>query len=95
MKPQYKTAALTIPCKIEEMPYISEHLSSLRQEITILRNMNARYSEQGEHSPMDQSALELRTNRLLEIKQELSKILDHPRDSRVWWEKLRGSGRAA
>ncbi len=93
--PEYKTAALTIPCKIEEMPYISEHLSSLRQEITTLRNMNVLHSEKSEHSPMDQSALELRTIRLREIKQELSKMLDHPHDARVWWEKLRGSRHAA
>ncbi len=76
------------------MTYISEHLSSLRQEITTLRNMNARYSEKSEHSAMDQSALELRANRLLEIKQELSKILDRPGDSAVWWEKFRGRGSA-
>jgi hypothetical protein len=80
---------------MKEMPYISEHLSSLRQEITTLRDLNARYSEKSEHSPTDQSALELRTNRLLEIKKELSKILDRPGDSAVWWEKFRGSGRSA
>lgn len=73
------------------MPYLPEHLSSLRQEITQLRDLNARYSEKSEHSPMDQSALELRTNRLLEIKQELSKILNRPGDSTVWWEKFRGT----
>ncbi len=77
------------------MPYISERLSSLRQEISTLRNMNARYSEKGEHSAMDQSALEFRTNRLLEIKQELSKILDRPGDPAVWWEKSRRPGHAA
>ena len=32
---------------IEEMPYISEHLSILRQEITDLRNLNARLSKSG------------------------------------------------
>jgi hypothetical protein len=92
---QYKTAIIAIRCKIKTMSYITEHLSSLRQEITVLRTMNARYSEQSEHGPMDQSALELRANRLLEIKQELSKILDRPNDSGVWWEKFRGPGRAA
>jgi len=75
------------------MPYISERLSSLRQEITTLRDMNTRYSEKSEHSPIDQSALEVRTNRLLEIKQELSKILDRPGDPAVWWEKSRGQSR--
>jgi len=84
---------LTIESMIKEMPYISERLSSLRQEITTLRDMNARYSEKSEHSPMDQSGLELRTNRLLAIKQELSKILDRPGDSAVWWEKFRNKSR--
>ncbi len=72
---------------MKEMAYISEHLFSLRQEITSLRNLNARYSEQNEHSTLDQSALEVRANRLLEIKQELSKILANPGDCRVWWDK--------
>jgi hypothetical protein len=74
---------------MKEMPYISEHLSSLRQEIADLRNLNARFSEKGEHSAVDQTALELRTNRLREIKQELSKILNRPDDPKVWWERAR------
>ena len=80
---------------IKKMPFISEHLSSLRQEITNLRDLNARYSEKTEHSATDQSALETRTHRLLEIKKELSKILERPGDSGVWWEKFRGPGRSA
>ncbi|MGC1450555.1 MAG: hypothetical protein WA830_11000 [Candidatus Sulfotelmatobacter sp.] len=71
------------------MPYISEHLSSLRQEIADLRNLNARFAEKGEHTAVDQTALELRTNRLREIKQELSKILNRPDDPKVWWERSR------
>ena len=74
---------------MEGMTYISEHLSSLRQEITDLKNMNARYSAKSEHGPLDQSALETRTNRLLQIKQELSDMRDRPTDPKVWWEKLR------
>ena len=74
---------------IEEMTYISEHLSSLRQEITDLRNMNARYASKSEHGPLDQSAYEVRTNRLQQIKQELSNMLDRPGDPKIWWEKLR------
>jgi hypothetical protein len=74
---------------IKEMTYISEHLSSLRQEITDLRNMNARYSAKSEHGPLDQSALEVRANRLLQIKRELSNMLERPNDPKVWWEKLR------
>jgi molybdenum cofactor biosynthesis enzyme MoaA len=75
---------------IKEMTYISEHLSSLRQEITDLRNMNARYCGKSEHGPLDQSALEMRTNRLLQIKKELANMLDRPHDPKVWWETLRG-----
>ena len=79
---------------IKEMPYIKEHLSGLRQEISDLQDMNVRYSGKAVHSEVDQAALELRTNRLREIKQELSKMLDRPQDSKVWWEKSRRSSRA-
>ena len=71
------------------MAYISEHLSSLRQEITDLRNLNTRFTEKGDHTAVDQTALELRTNRLREIKQELSKMLNRPDDPKVWWERSR------
>jgi hypothetical protein len=74
---------------IEKMTYISEHLSNLRQEITDLRNMNARYNNKSEHGPLDQSALEMRSARLLQIKRELSNMLDRPGDPKIWWEKLR------
>jgi hypothetical protein len=79
---------------IEQMPYISEHLSSLRQEITDLRNLNARLAESGKRTDVDQTALELRTNRLREIKQELSKMLNRPDDPKVWWERSRGRSSA-
>ena len=75
---------------MKEMPYISEHLTSLRQEITDLRNLNARFTQKGEHTPLDQTALELRTNRLREIKQELSQMLNRPDDPKIWWERSRG-----
>jgi hypothetical protein len=74
---------------IKVMPYISEHLTSLRQEIADLRNLNARFSEKTGHTDLDQAALELRTNRLREIKQELSKMLNRPEDPQVWWERSR------
>jgi hypothetical protein len=80
---------------IEKMTYISEHLSNLRQEITDLRNMNARYINKSERGPLDQTAMELRTNRLLEIKRELSTMLDRPNDPKIWWEKLRKPIRSA
>jgi len=77
------------------MPYISEHLSSLRQEITDLRSLNARCAKSGDNSTTDQTAMELRTNRLREIKQELSKMLNRPADPAVWWEKFRKTTHAA
>ena len=79
---------------IREMPYLKEHLSGLRQEISDLQSMNQRYVGRRVHSEVEQTAFELRTNRLREIKQELSKMLDRPQDSKVWWEKSRGSGAA-
>ena len=78
-----------IQSMIKEMPYITEHLSSLRQEIADLRNLNARFTEKGDHSALDQTALELRTNRLREIKLELSQMLNRPDDPKVWWERAR------
>jgi hypothetical protein len=75
--------------------YISEHLSSLRQEITQLTEMNARYAEHREHNEIEQTARELRTNRLLEIKKELAKMLDRPEDPAVWWDRSRRSNQVA
>jgi hypothetical protein len=69
------------------MPLLLEHLTSLRQEITDLRNMNARSGNRSADSQIDQSAVEMRANRLLEIKKELSQMLNRPEDPRVWWEK--------
>ena len=59
---QNSRAVHELESMIEEMPYISEHLSSLRQEIADLRNLNARFTEKGEHNALDQTALELRTS---------------------------------
>jgi len=73
--------------KIEAMPFILEHLTSLRQEITDLRNMNAQSASRSADSQIDQSAVEMRANRLAEIKKELSQMLNRPEDPRVWWEK--------
>jgi molybdenum cofactor biosynthesis enzyme MoaA len=70
------------------MDYILRRVSDLRQEITDLRNMNTRYSQRSEHSAIEQSAYELRTNRLLQIKKELSNMRHLPKEGAVWWEKL-------
>jgi hypothetical protein len=71
------------------MPYITEHVSGLRAEISELLSMNVRYAGKSVHSELEQTALEQRTIRLREIKQELSKMLDRPQDPKVWWEKFR------
>ena len=52
--------------------HISERLVSMRQEISDLRVINARYRVKREHTALDKSAHALREGRLLGIKQELS-----------------------
>ena len=71
------------------MDYLSPHLSSLRQEITDLRNINALYAQQSVHSAVEQKASEVRASRLSQIKQELLKMRDCPPEPRVWWDKVR------
>jgi hypothetical protein len=70
------------------MAYISDHLSSLSKEISGLRDRNALYSQQSQHSPVERTAAEARGNRLLQIQQELLKMRNPP-DPTVWWAKSR------
>ena len=77
------------------MGYLTEHLSSLRQEITDLREMNIVYAKCSEHSPVERTASDVRGSRLLQIKQELSKMRNRPDDSAVWWGKSRRPDSAA
>ena len=77
------------------MDYLSSHLASLRQEITELRITNAAYTQQSVHNAVEQTASDVRANRLLQIKQELSKMRDYPPESRVWWDKGRKPNRGA
>lgn len=76
------------------MDYISQRLSDLRLEITDLRSINARYAQRSEHSPVEQSAYELRATRLLEIKKELANMRNLPGEGSVWWERFAAPGRA-
>jgi len=69
------------------MDYFSSHLTSLRQEISDLRDLNVRYLQQAEHTPPEQTA-SVRSNRLLQIMRELSGMRNCPPDSKVWWDKL-------
>jgi hypothetical protein len=71
------------------MAYITEHVSGLRDEINELMSTNVRYAGKRLHTEADQTAFEVRSNRLREIKQELSTLLDRPQDPKVWWEKTR------
>ena len=73
---------------MQHVTYLADHLSSLRQEIAHLQNMNTHYANKTEHFPLDESALEKRTVRLLHIKKELANMLVRPNNPKVWWEKL-------
>lgn len=73
---------------IKEMTYPADHLSGLRQEIADLQKLNTHYANKGGHSPLDESALVMRTVRLLQIKKELANMLVRPNNPKVWWEKL-------
>jgi hypothetical protein len=77
------------------MDYLSPHLTSLRQEIADLRNMNTLYAQQSVHSAVEEAASGVRANRLLQIKQELLKMRDCPPKPMVWWDKVRRTKRAA
>jgi len=54
---------------------ISEHLSSLKQEMSDLRVATARYWNRKEHTPLDKSAFALRHDRLVQSKQELADMM--------------------
>ena len=73
---------------MQRVTYLADHLSSLRQEIAHLKNMNTQYANKTERSTLDESALELRTVRLRQIKEELANMLVRPNDPKVWWERL-------
>jgi hypothetical protein len=55
--------------------HISERLVGMRQEISDLRVINARYWVKSQHTVLDKSAHALRQGRLLGIKQELSDMM--------------------
>jgi len=55
--------------------HISERLATMRQEMSDLRVINARYWVKSQHTALDKSAHALRQGRLLGIKQELSDMM--------------------
>jgi hypothetical protein len=55
--------------------YISERLSSLRNEMSDIRSTNARYWNREGHTALQKSASALRHDRLVEIKLELSDMM--------------------
>jgi len=75
------------------MDYTSQHVASLRQEITDLQNLHVVYLQQGSHSPVEKTASDERANRLLQIKVELTKMRERPNDPTVWWGKFRHTNR--
>jgi hypothetical protein len=66
------------------MPLTLEYLSTLRQEIADLKLLNSKIPAKQNRSPLDRSEFESRASRLLEIKQELGKLMSKP-DTAVWW----------
>ena len=52
------------------------------------------YAQQIVHDAVEQTASDLRASRLLQIKQELSKMRDCPPEPGVWWDKVRRQKRA-
>ncbi len=55
--------------------YISERLASLKQELSDLRVVNARYWSRMEHTPLQKSGRALNQERLVHIKRELSDLM--------------------
>jgi hypothetical protein len=55
--------------------HISERLASMRQTISDIRVINARYWVKSQHTALDKSAHALREGKLLGIKQELSDMM--------------------
>jgi hypothetical protein len=58
-----------------EANYIAERLTSLKQELSDLRVINARYWSRSEHRALERSARASRQERLLQIKRELSDLM--------------------
>ena len=56
--------------------YISERLPRLKNEMSDLRGTNARYWNQKDHTPLQKSASALRYYRLVEIKLELTDMMN-------------------
>ncbi len=54
---------------------ISERLASLKQELSDLRVINARYWSRSEHTPLEKSARASHQERLVQIKRELSALM--------------------
>jgi len=77
------------------MDYFSLHLTTLRQEISDLRDLNILYLQKAEHSSVERTASDVRAIRLLQIKRELSNMRDCPPEPKVWWDRVRKPMRAA
>ena len=55
--------------------YISERLCSLKEELSDLRIINARYWSRSAHTTLQKSARALNQQRLVHIKRELSDLM--------------------
>jgi hypothetical protein len=62
-------------CGMMDANYVSEHLSSLKNEMSDLKVSNARYWNRTDHTALEKSASALRRDRLVEIKVELADMM--------------------
>jgi len=60
---------------MQDANYISGRLSSLKQELSDLRVINARYWSRSEHTALQESGRALNKQRLVQIKRELSDLM--------------------
>ena len=60
---------------MQDANYISERLSSLKQELSDPRVINARYWSRSEHTALQESGRALNKQRLVQINRELSDLM--------------------
>ena len=86
-----KSQATGYPRSMEQR---SQHVASLRQEITYLDGLNAQYHKRQKHTAIEQFKYEQWQNRLREIRQELLTMREGPPAPSVWWDRSRRSQEA-
>ena len=60
---------------VQDADHISERLSGLKQELSDLRVINARYWSRSAHTALEKTARALNQERVLRIKRELADLM--------------------